>query len=249
MLPITSAEPSTALAVLCFSITAALAAGLPAARWYAGTRAGEPREDRGRATMRTGLGVLVWIALTGGLAGAGVLDHFDRFPPPVLPVFLLGFVVVFVAAFSKFGKTLADHLPLAVLIGYQGFRVAVEIMLHQAATEGVIGEQMTWSGLNFDVVSGATAVVLGLWLWRRSERGEPVPRAVVWAWNVLGLALLLTIVSIAVMSIPGPLRAFDGPPNVWVATVPFIWLPVVMVTAALFGHLLVFRWLLAKRSA
>jgi hypothetical protein len=43
------------------------------------------------------------------------------------------------------------------------------------------------------------------------------------------------------MSMPGPLRQFDGPPNVWVGDFPFVWLPTVMVAAALLGHLLVFR--------
>ena len=42
------------------------------------------------------------------------------------------------------------------------------------------------------------------------------------------MRLLLTIFSIAVMSIPGPLRLFDGPPNVWIVTVPFVWLPTMM---------------------
>ena len=64
---------------------------------------------------------------------------------------------------------------------------------------------------------------------------------------MLGLGLLLTIVSIAVMSIPGPLRLFDGPPNVWIATVPFVWLPTMMVMAALLGHLLLRRRLLGAR--
>jgi hypothetical protein len=48
-------------------------------------------------------------------------------------------------------------------------------------------------------------------------------------------------VTIAVLSMPTPFRAYDGPPNVFVASVPFVWLPTVMVMAALLGHLLLFR--------
>ncbi len=62
------------------------------------------------------------------------------------------------------------------------------------------------------------------------------------------MRLLLTIFSIAVMSIPGPLRLFDGSPNVWIVTVPFVWLPTMMVMAALLGHLLLLRRLLGARS-
>jgi hypothetical protein len=240
-------SPSASLAWLCVCISAVLAAGLPAARWYAGVRSDEARSSVRAGTLRTGLGTMAWLGLTGALAGSGVLAKFDSFPPPVMPLLLGSFGLIFVLAFSRFGERLALHLPLSLLVGYQGFRVAVEIMLHRASEEGVIGVQMTWSGLNFDVVTGITGLGLGLWLWRRERVGgdQPQPRALVWIWNLLGLGLLLTIVSIAVMSLPGPLRQFGGPPNVWVASLPFVWLPTIMVTAALLGHLLVFRRLLA----
>ena len=69
-----------------------------------------------------------------------------------------------------------------------------------------------------------------------------------WIWNVIGLGLLINIVSIAIMSFPGPMRRFDGPPNTWVATLPFVWLPTMMVMAALLGHLLLARRLLSSRD-
>jgi hypothetical protein len=174
-----------------------------------------------------------------------VLAEFERFPPRIMPLLGLGGALTVALAASRFGKRLAESLPLALIVGYQGFRVAVEVMLHRAYLEGVIGVQMTWSGSNFDVVSGLTGLALGLWLWRRGE-DRPAPRALLWAWNLLGLGLLITIVSIAIMSFPGPLARFDGPPNTWVTTVPFVWLPTIMVTAALFGHLLLARRLLLR---
>ena len=238
-----SIVPSGTLRWLCVGISVALAAGLPAARYYAGRRAREADSETRAATLRTSIGILAWLALTGGLAGAGALDDFSSFPPPVMPVMFGGVALTLVLALSRFGKRLALDLPLALLVGYQGFRIAVEIMLHRAGTEGVIGMQMTWSGLNFDVVSGLTGLGLGIWLATRSD-DQPPPRALLWAWNILGLGLLVTIVSVAIMSIPGPLQRFDGPPNTWVGTLPFVWLPTLMVTAALFGHVLVARRLL-----
>ena len=103
--------------------------------------------------------------------------------------------------------------------------------------EGALPVQMTFEGLNFDVVSGLSARALGAILWRGR-----LPRWVVLAWNVIGLALLLNIVVIAVLSMPTRLRVFAAePPNVLVAEPPFVLLPPVLVQAALFGHLLVFR--------
>ncbi|PRQ02616.1 hypothetical protein [Enhygromyxa salina] len=238
-----SVPGSASLAGLCIGIAVVAAAGVPAARWYAGVRGDEPSPTRRAATLRTGVAVAVWLSLTGALAGSGALANFESFPPPVMPVVLASFVLTFVLAFSRFGERLARDLPLSLLVGYQGFRVVVEIMLHRASEEGVIGQHMTWSGLNFDVVTGLTGLGLGLWLWRR-EQGQPQPRALLWVWNLLGLGLLATIVGISILSMPGPLRQFGGPPNVWIADFPFVWLPTIMVTAALFGHLLVFRRLL-----
>ena len=69
-----------------------------------------------------------------------------------------------------------------------------------------------------------------------------VSNRVLWIWNLCGLALLINIVTIAVLSMPTPLRVFmHGPANTIVAELPFVWIPCVMVQAALFVHILVFR--------
>ena len=44
----------------------------------------------------------------------------------------------------------------------QAFRLPLEMILHGLYDSGDLPVQMTWSGLNFDVVTGATAALLGL---------------------------------------------------------------------------------------
>lgn len=86
-------------------------------------------------------------------------------------------------------------------------------------------------------------LVLGLVMaWR------PVPRAVVAAWNLLGLVLLANIVGVAILSTP--VFAYFGPDrlNVWVMWMPYTLLPAVMVLAAWAGHLIVLRALQPSRS-
>ena len=57
-----------------------------------------------------------------------------------------------------------------------------------------------------------------------------------------GLALLANIVIVSVLSAPVPFRVFmNEPASVFVTTVPYVWLPAILVQAAWFGHLLVFR--------
>jgi hypothetical protein len=114
--------------------------------------------------------------------------------------------------------------------------------MHEAASQGVMPMVMSFGGYNFDIVTGATALVLGLALYFRS-----LPRGVVLAWNALGVLLLFNVVTIAVAALP-VFGAF-GPANIneWVAHFPFVFLPTVLVPAALFGHIVVGRRLLAER--
>jgi len=184
---------------------------------------------------------LVMIVAPGALARAGVLDRYSPLPAPALV--MVGVVTIFTVAiaFSSIGGRIVAAVPLVWLIGYQAFRIPVEWVLHRLYLEDVVPVQMTYAGRNFDIVTGLTAVALALFL--RSGRRAT---ALVLIWNLLGLALLANIVTIAVLSTPAPFRYFtDTPPHVLPSTFPFVWLPTFLVQAALFGHILVSRTLLA----
>jgi hypothetical protein len=100
---------------------------------------------------------------------------------------------------------------------------------------------MSYSGLNYDIVTGITAGVLGFWLYRGR-----VPRWIVASWNLLGFVLLVNVVTIAIVSTP-VFRWFGNERlNVFVTYPPFVWLPAILVTAALMGHILVWRRLRVK---
>jgi hypothetical protein len=60
-------------------------------------------------------------------------------------------------------------------------------------------------------------------------------------WNVLGLLLLINIVTVAILATPRIRYFGDDHLNTWVTYTPFVWLPAVMVLAALAGHLIIFR--------
>lgn len=101
---------------------------------------------------------------------------------------------------------------------------------------GIMPQQMSYSGRNFDVLTGTTAIVVaGL------VAARVAGRRLVMAWNSAGLLLLVNIVTVAILSTPR-FAAF-GPDhlNVFVTYAPFVWLPAVLVLAALAGHLIVFR--------
>ncbi|MEQ1856627.1 MAG: hypothetical protein ABL963_09155 [Longimicrobiales bacterium] len=226
-------QPSSLTDVLFFAIVVLVAAFYVAAI----LRTARPGESRGRTLGTVTLLLAVSLVVPGALAGLGLLDRYDPMPAPGLLVVLIVTICTLLLAFSRVGARLATGLPLAVLVGYQVFRVPLEVLLHRLYVEGVIPVEMTYEGRNFDVVTGLTAAVLAILL----AKGR-ASRKLVIAWNALGLVLLANIVAVAVLATPTPFQLFtDGPPNLLPSMLPYVWLPTVLVQAALLGHLLVFR--------
>ena len=199
---------------------------------YAARRLG--RSVRSAVMLALGCS-LAWMALTGGLATSGVLARFDVRPPPIMFLFL-GTVALGVGlGVSRIGGRIAEGLPLYVLVLVQGFRLPLELVMHAAATEGTMPSVMSYGGYNFDIVTGASALLVGALL----QRGAP--RTLAYAWNALGAVLLLVIMGVALLSSP-TVRAFgDDQLNTWIAYVPFVWLPSILVACAIAGHIVVWR--------
>jgi hypothetical protein len=198
-------------------------------------------EKRGRYCLRGGLLLATWMVLTGFAAGHRLLAQFDRRPPPLLIAIVLALLAAVVLATSRVGKRLAQ-LSLPILVGFHGFRLLLELLMHQAAVEGVMPVQMSFSGWNFDIISGVTAPLVAL----LATRGRA--RWLVITWNVIAFLLMTNIAIIALASTP-MIHAFGtgaSQLNTWVAYFPFIWLPTVLLPAALLGQLVLTRRLLAR---
>ena len=202
----------------------------------ASRRLDEPAVNRRRALVATTAAAATWMAATWVAASSGVLRQWDATPPPIA-VLVAGIVALSVAiAFSPYGTRLATGLPIALLIAVQGFRLPLEVAMHAMYERGVMPVQMSYSGRNFDIITGGSAFVVA-WLVAQGYGG----RLLITTWNLLGLALLVNVVTIAILSTPRFRFFGDDRLNVWITYPPFVWLPAVMVVAALAGHLLVFR--------
>jgi CubicO group peptidase (beta-lactamase class C family) len=192
-----------------------------------------------RASIAAGvmtIGLTVWMGGTYLAASFGWL-RFDTKPPTMAVLFVALLVVAVGLAASPVGRRLALGLPLWILVGVQAFRLPLEILMHQAYEAGLMPVQMSFSGLNFDILTGASALVVAV-LVATGRAGLRTVRA----WNVAGSLLLCNIIMIAWLSTPTPLRVFRTPPaNTWVAAAPYVWLPTVMVAFAILGHLVIFR--------
>ena len=218
-----------------------LSALFVAATWRTGD--GLPPTARWRRTILAGVGVALWLVAMAAAALSGLLGRFDLRPPPMVIWFASMVVMTLALAWSPFGRRFADKLPFVALIGFQAFRLPLELVMHRAAIAGIMPDVMTYTGYNFDIVTGATALPLALYAWRRS-----VPRWLIVLWNVTGQILLFVVAGVALAASP-IFRAFgDDQLNVWVTQFPYVWIAV-MVAAALFGHVVTLRKLMAERRA
>lgn len=201
---------------------------------------GVARSSGRRVAARFALAVAAWLAFTGALGASGFLADFSSRPPHLLVLFLPTLVGTVLLGLSRLGAELSS-LPIAALVGLQSFRLPLELVMHRAATEGTMPEQMTFTGHNFDIVTGVAAIAVAV----LAARGK-APRWLLLGWNLLGSALLLTILVVAVVSLP-TFGLYGREPhqlNTWVAYFPYVWLPAGLVSAALLGHVLLWRRLL-----
>lgn len=165
---------------------------------------------------------------------------FDRFPPSILPLAVLPpLALVIYLTFSGKLDALLRRFNAGSLIGIQVFRIGVELILWQSCQNGFTPEQMTFDGLNYDIISGVAALPV-MW-WINKNPGTPHKTLTI-AYNLIGLALLINIVTIAVLSFPGPTRYFSNEPsNLLVSQYPFIYIPTIFVPIAYTFHLFSLR--------
>ena len=203
---------------------------------FAARQLGEPVSTRRRAMMMTAGVAAAWMTATWIAAAHGVLRDWDATPPPL--AFLVAGVIIVAALIASgiYGRRLATGVPLWMLVGVQAFRFPLELAMHALYERGIMPVQMSYSGRNFDILTGLTALVVAVLL----KRGW-IGRKIVLLWNILGLILLVNVVTVALLATPRFRYFGDDALNVFVTYPPFVWLPAVMVVAALAGHLLVFR--------
>ncbi len=187
----------------------------------------------------------LWIFFQATLALGGFYENFSSVPPRVLVFAVLPPILLIAAYFIFFRKSFIERLPLQTLTLLHIVRVPVEIVLLWLFIGGQVPQMMTFEGRNFDILSGVLAPIVYL----LAFRGGRVNRGILAAYNLLGLALLINVVSIAALSLPSPLQQLNfDQPNRAVMYFPYIWLASIVVPIVLFAHLSSFWKLSAGRD-
>jgi hypothetical protein len=225
------ASPASVFAFLlvCGFVLAAFLRGI----W---SSARSEARDSVRRTLWVASGVALWLAFAASLVASGWVQAV----PMRLMVFGVASMLVSLAVgFSRIGKWLAEACPLPWLLAFQGFRLPLELILHSWVGQGVIPATMTWTGSNWDVLSGLAALVLAPFC-RRSI-------VAAWTGNIIGFVLLLNVARVAVLSSPVPFGWHDVTPKLEVAYhLPYALIIPVCVGGALVGHIALTRALLRR---
>lgn len=189
--------------------------------------------------------ILPWMALQAVLSATGFYATTDTIPPR-FPLAIVPALVLILALFlTPKGKRFIDSCDPKTLTALHTVRIPVELVLFWLYGQALIPQLMTFEGRNFDILSGITAPLIVYFGYVKPK----LNRSLLIGWNLICLALLLNIVTHAILAFPSPFQqlALDQP-NIGVLRFPFIWLPSVVVPLVLFSHLATLRGLLSSSS-
>jgi uncharacterized membrane protein YhdT len=188
------------------------------------------------------ISLIGWAVATFVLSWSGFLSDFSTFPPKMTIILVIPLITIIWTVRTKEVKEILLHTPPESIIWIQSFRIVVEILIWRLFVDNLAPIQMTFEGRNFDILSGLTALVVAYLV-----ANKKISSKLVIAWNFACLALLLNIVTIAILSMPTPFRIFmNEPSNTIVARFPIVWLPALLVPLAYGLHFLSLRQYLGK---
>ncbi len=177
--------------------------------------------------------MLVLGLVHGSLAERGVYADAASFPPPQFALLAPVLLALLVLLLIPRGRAWLGGLSLISLTALHVLRIPVELVLHSGYEAGLAPRGMTYSGHNFDIMSGITALLMVMWMLSK----RPPGRAVLIAWNAVCVVLLAIVVITAVGSIPSAVQRWNlDQPNVLVLRTPYVLLPAVLVPAVLWAH-------------
>lgn len=234
MMSETEFHPAALLSVLAFVAVVATVMGMTfAGVYFAQRRLSRPATP---TTQQFGIALALWVLFFSILAGSGLTATY---PMPLLPV-MMGVLILGALAFAagRIGRSLSRGLTLSELVAFQIFRLPLELVLHAWAAQGTIPETMTWTGANFDIISGTLALLTAPLANRF--------RWLAWLFNLIGFALLINVMRVAVLSSPLPFGWGVQPPLALAMHLPYALILPVCVAGALAGHLILSAKLLRR---
>ncbi len=184
--------------------------------------------------LAVALPLVAWFVFIWNVAAAGALEARPG-ALPFLPAAIVLPIIIALPLLTRSRRIAAaiDAAPASWLIGLQVYRMIGGNFLVLWAYGGAIPGIFALPAGVGDVLTGALALPAALYL----ASGAPHSRTVAIAWNFLGIADLMSAVSLGAMTSPGPLQlmAFDQP-NLLTSAYPSVMTPAFAVPLSLILH-------------
>jgi hypothetical protein len=178
------------------------------------------------------LSFIVWQIIVGILV---FLKVFEK-NPNLFPLLILGSVALIFVSLKRIN---ISKLNPKILLAVHILRIPVELILFQLYLQKKIPNLMTFTGWNFDIIVGISALVI--LFYQLLSKGK-INRQFFMVWNGIGIVFLFVIVSLAVLSSPLPIQQFAfEQPNIAVLEFPFCFLPTCVVPIVLISHILLIK--------
>lgn len=171
--------------------------------------------------------------------GHSILAYYDFYlnatamPPRFLLVLAPSILLIIYGILPKQIDWVIKNRNIQISTLLHTIRIPMEIVLLYLFIHKTIPESMTFEGINFDIVAGITALIIGILYWKGK-----VSKKVLLMWNVFGLILISIILFVGILSAELPIQqfAFDQP-NRALTYFPFILLPAIVVPIVIYTHL------------
>ena len=196
------------------------------------------RSESIKFTVRAGIAMALYCMAIAWLVNSGL---FERSFIPYGPLFLIGSVsMAATIGFTRIGKGIARDVSIAWLVLFQAFRLPLELVLHDWYRSGTIPETMTWTGSNWDIVTGVLACLTFAFVNQH--------RWLAWSFNIVGIALLMNVGRVAILSSPVPFGWRVDPPLELILYLPYAYIVPICVGGAALGHVVLTRQLLSQQQ-
>lgn len=177
--------------------------------------------------------IFVWSIIHSLLAYSGFYHNVTASPPRFVLVLLPSIVLIIYSIVGNRRDSILKNRNTKISNFLHLVRFPMEIILLHLYLNKMIPRIMTFEGLNFDIIAGITAPLIGYFFFKNKLSNN-----ILLAWNIIGLVLILTIFIVAILSAELPIQQFGfDQPNVGVAYFPFILLPATIVPIVLWTHI------------
>ena len=203
------------------------------------------KSKRVKTYLVTSILISVWLVISALTALNGTLHDFTTTPPRLLLVVIPPVLAIIYISSSKRINAIIKEIPPEWFLYIQSFRVLMEVLLWLLFLKNIIPVQMTFEGINYDILIGLSAPLVAYYALSVNKW----PRITALLWNLAGLLLVTNIFLVAMLSTPSPMRQFfNEPAKTLVAYFPFVWIPAFIVPFAYLMHVLSIKQLLKSNE-